>query len=55
MSEVRASTDAVHSRREYAGEQAAWQVLSSTGAQSYGATLSSSVAWTGVIAAFEAG
>jgi len=39
---------------EYAGEQAAWQVLSSTGAQSYGATLSSSVAWTGVIATFEA-
>ena len=40
---------------EAAGEQAAWQVLSSTGTQSFGATLSSSVAWTGVIATFEAG
>jgi hypothetical protein len=37
------------------GEQAAWQMLSSTGAQGYGATLSSSVAWTGAIATFELG
>ncbi|MDQ6846609.1 MAG: hypothetical protein M3019_03375 [Candidatus Dormibacteraeota bacterium] len=36
-----------------AGEQAAWQVLSATGAQSYGAKLSSSVAWTGAIATFK--
>ncbi len=35
------------------GEQAAWQLLSATGPQSYGATLSASVAWTGAIATFE--
>jgi hypothetical protein len=40
---------------EQAGEQAAWQVLSATGAQSYAATLSSAVAWTGAIATFESG
>ena len=39
-----------------AGEQAAWQLLSATGAQSYSATLSSSTtAWTGAIATFEVG
>ena len=36
-----------------AGEQAAWQLLSTTGPQSYAATLSASVAWTGAIATFE--
>ncbi|MGH7777443.1 MAG: IPT/TIG domain-containing protein [Candidatus Dormibacterales bacterium] len=40
---------------EATGEQAAWQVLSSTGTQAYGATLSGSVAWTGVIATFKVG
>ncbi|MHB8490554.1 MAG: alkaline phosphatase family protein [Candidatus Dormibacteria bacterium] len=34
------------------GEQAAWRVLTATGTQSYAAKLSSSVAWTGVIATF---
>ncbi len=39
-----------------AGEQGAWQLLSTTGAQSYSATLSSSsVAWTGAIATFKLG
>ncbi|MDQ6846610.1 MAG: hypothetical protein M3019_03380 [Candidatus Dormibacteraeota bacterium] len=37
------------------GEQAAWTPLSATGTQTYGATLSSSVAWTGAIATFQAG
>ncbi|MBJ7596270.1 MAG: IPT/TIG domain-containing protein [Candidatus Dormibacteraeota bacterium] len=37
------------------GEQAAWTALSATGTQTYGATLSSSVAWTGAIATFKAG
>jgi hypothetical protein len=36
-----------------AGEQAAWKSLSTTGSQSYAATLSASVAWTGAIATFE--
>src|SRR5450631_615611 len=36
-----------------AGEQAAWQLLSASGAQSYSATLSSAVAWTGAIATFK--
>jgi hypothetical protein len=36
-----------------AGEQAAWRLLATTGSQSYAATLSSSVAWTGAIATFE--
>jgi phosphatidylinositol-3-phosphatase len=35
------------------GEQAAWHLLSATGPQSYGATLSASVAWTGAIATFK--
>jgi hypothetical protein len=35
-----------------AGEQAAWRQLSATGQQSYAATLSSAVAWTGAIATF---
>jgi len=34
------------------GEQAAWQILSATGTPTYAATLSGSVAWTGVIATF---
>jgi len=37
------------------GEQAAWQIVSSTGTQTYAATLSSSVAWTGAIATFRVG
>jgi Carboxypeptidase regulatory-like domain/IPT/TIG domain len=37
------------------GEQGAWQLLSTTGAQSYSATLSASVAWTGAIATFKTG
>ena len=37
------------------GEQAATRVLSAIGTQSYAATLSSSVAWTGLIATFQAG
>ena len=37
------------------GEQAATRVLSAIGAQTYGATLSSSVGWTGLIATFQAG
>jgi hypothetical protein len=37
---------------DQAGEQAAWQLLSATGSQSYAATLSSSVVWTGAIATF---
>ena len=37
------------------GEQASWQVLSATGTQTYGATLSASVAWTGAIATFKLG
>lgn len=36
-----------------AGEQAAWRLLSAAGPQSYGATLSASVAWTGAVATFE--
>ena len=35
------------------GEQAAWLVVSATGAQSFAATLSSSVAWIGAIATFK--
>ena len=35
------------------GEQAAWESLGTTGAQSYAATLSASSAWTGAIATFE--
>ena len=35
------------------GEQAAWDLLSPSGAQTYGATLSSSTTWTGAIAAFK--
>ena len=39
-----------------AGEQAGWQLLSATGAQTYGATLSSStVVWTGAIVTFKVG
>ena len=39
-----------------AGEQAAWRLLTATGAQSYSATLNSSaVAWTGAIATFKVG
>jgi hypothetical protein len=38
---------------DQAGEQAAWQLLSATGAQSYAATLSSALAWTGAIATFK--
>jgi phospholipase C len=37
------------------GEQAATRVLSAIGAQTYAATLSSSVGWTGLIATFQAG
>jgi Carboxypeptidase regulatory-like domain/IPT/TIG domain len=37
------------------GEQGAWQLLSTTGAQSYSATLSASAAWTGAIATFKTG
>jgi Carboxypeptidase regulatory-like domain len=38
------------------GEQGAWQLLSTTGAQSYSATLSSTtVAWAGAIATFKTG
>ncbi|MGD0195943.1 MAG: hypothetical protein ABSC35_13895 [Candidatus Dormibacteria bacterium] len=37
------------------GEQAAWQAVSATGAQSYAATLTSSVVWTASIATFELG
>jgi phosphatidylinositol-3-phosphatase len=36
-----------------AGEQAAWESLPAVGPQSYAATLSTSVTWTGVIATFE--
>jgi acid phosphatase len=35
------------------GEQAAWEWLGTTGAQTYAATLSASSAWTGAIATFE--
>jgi hypothetical protein len=35
-----------------AGEQAAWQLVSTAGPQSYSATLSSSVGWAGAIATF---
>ena len=35
-----------------AGEQAAWLVVSTTGAQSFAGTLTSAFAWTGVIATF---
>jgi Carboxypeptidase regulatory-like domain/Phosphoesterase family len=35
------------------GEQAAWRILTTTGAQSYAATLSGSVAWAGAIATFK--
>jgi hypothetical protein len=35
------------------GEQAAWLVVNATGAQSFAATLSSSVAWIGAIATFK--
>jgi hypothetical protein len=37
-----------------ANEQYGWQIVSSTGAQSYAATASSSSTWAGVIATFEA-
>jgi hypothetical protein len=37
------------------GEQASWEILSATGTQTYGATLSASVAWTGAIATFMLG
>jgi hypothetical protein len=40
---------------EAAGEQAAFQILSTTGTQSYGATLTPAVAWTGTIATFYLG
>jgi hypothetical protein len=35
------------------GEQAAWRVLSATGAESFAATLGSSVSWLGAIATFK--
>lgn len=35
------------------GEQAAWRILTVTGAQGYAATLSASVAWAGAIATFK--
>ena len=35
------------------GEQAAWRILTTTGAQTYTATLSASVAWAGAIATFK--
>lgn len=35
------------------GEQGAWRILTTTGAQSYAATLSASVAWAGAIATFK--
>jgi hypothetical protein len=35
-----------------AGQQSAWEVLSTTGTPSFAGTLSASVAWTGVIATF---
>jgi len=35
------------------GEQAAWRILTTTGAQSYAAALSVSVAWAGAIATFK--
>jgi hypothetical protein len=37
------------------GEESAYQILSATGAQAYGATLSSSVAWTAVVVTFKLG
>jgi hypothetical protein len=37
------------------GEQAAWQILTAPGTQTYGATLSASAAWTGAIATFKLG
>ena len=37
------------------GEQAAWNLASPSGAQSYAATLSASTTWTGAIAAFKVG
>jgi hypothetical protein len=37
------------------GEQAAWQILSAPGTQTYGATLSGTAAWTGAIATFKLG
>ena len=37
---------------EQTGEEAAWEVLNATGAQSFAATLKASAAWTGVIATF---
>jgi hypothetical protein len=37
------------------GEQGAWLLLSTTGAQSYSATLSASAAWAGAIATFKTG
>ena len=38
-----------------AGEGSAWQLLTTTGAQSYAATLGASAAWTGTIATFYLG
>ncbi|MGA7988534.1 MAG: carboxypeptidase regulatory-like domain-containing protein [Candidatus Dormiibacterota bacterium] len=35
------------------GEQGAWRIVTTTGAQSYAATLSASVAWAGAIATFK--
>jgi protocatechuate 3,4-dioxygenase beta subunit len=35
------------------GEQAAWRILTTTGPQTYAATLSASVAWAGAIATFK--
>jgi hypothetical protein len=37
------------------GEQAAWKILTAAGTQTYGAALSSSMAWTGAIATFKVG
>jgi len=37
------------------GEQAAWKILTAAGTQTYGAALSSSIAWTGAIATFKVG
>ena len=41
--------------RDNAGEGSAWQLLTTTGAQSYAATLGASAAWTGTIATFYLG
>jgi uncharacterized protein (TIGR03437 family) len=50
---VGAQTSTVANTKE--AEQAAWQTLSATGSQSFGATLSSSVSWAGAIATFKLG